>query len=252
MASRKEAVASTVEVTSGVFNEEKITLNGAVGNKTSKKPIPARLDLELEDLFAENVVAKIWNVAVNLFKKQVLSKFSVGRCNPLIGLQNNVLTHYPETVPQTGPHAGQHELREAEFWTCGFFPGSLYALLERSMKYPQYFKIPFSNRLQFSKELLELARTWAEPLHAMATRTDTHDMGFIIQPALRMDWELTGNVKSLESVLVAARSLASRYDERVNAIRSWDQAINKRYSYTDKDVDFLVIIDSMCSKYRSY
>ncbi|KAH8655999.1 glycoside hydrolase family 88 protein [Tricladium varicosporioides] len=215
---------------SSAFNEDKIMLSNEVGNESSKTYIPTRLDLELEELFAENVVAKIWSVAVNLLKNQ-----------------NNVLTHYPESVPQTGLHAGQYELREAEFWTCGFFPGSLYAILERSMKYPQYFKIPHSNRLEFSKEILELARTWAEPLYAMATRTDTHDMGFIIQPALRMDWELTGNVKSLESVLVAARSLASRYDERVNAIRSWDQAINKRYRYTDKDVDFLVIIDSMCN-----
>jgi hypothetical protein len=81
----------------------------------------------------------------------------------------------------------------------------------------------------------------------MDTRTDTHDMGFIIQPALRMDWELTGNASSLKSVVTAAHSLASRFDERVGAIRSWDQAINHRYSYTDMENDFLVIIDSMCS-----
>jgi hypothetical protein len=34
----------------------------------------------------------------------------------------------------------------------------------------------------------------------------------------------------------------------VKAIRSWDVAINYRYSYTDMKTDFLVIIDSMCSK----
>ena len=83
----------------------------------------------------------------------------------------------------------------------------------------------------------------------MASRTDTHDMGFIIQPALQMDWELTGNTRSLQAVLTAAESLASRYDEKVKAIRSWDVALNKRYNYADKDVDFLVIIDSMCSSF---
>ena len=83
----------------------------------------------------------------------------------------------------------------------------------------------------------------------MDTRTDTHDMSFIIQPALRMDWELTGNPESLKNVITAAESLASRYDERVGAIRSWDQAINYRYSFTDMEEDFLVIIDSMCSKF---
>jgi len=186
--------------------------------------------LELSELFEENIAAKLWTVALRLLNEQ-----------------NYVLAQYPETVPQTGEDVGVYHLREAAFWTCGFFPGSLYALLERSMKFPQYLNIGNLNRLQFQGELLKLARTWTEPLHAQATRTDTHDMGFIFQPALRMDWELTGNTKSLESVLIAARSLASRYDDRVKAIRSWDRAINMRYSYADKDVDFLVIIDSMCN-----
>jgi DNA-binding HxlR family transcriptional regulator len=81
----------------------------------------------------------------------------------------------------------------------------------------------------------------------MDKRTDTHDMSFIIQPALRMDWELTGNAESLKNVITAAESLATRYNERVGAIRSWDRAVNHRYSYTDMEKDFLVIIDSMCS-----
>lgn len=73
-------------------------------------------------------------------------------------------------------------------------------------------------------------------------------MGFIVQPALQKDWELTGNKESLQSVINAAYALASRYDEKVKAIRSWDVAINDRYSITDMDKNFLVIIDSMCSK----
>ena len=73
-------------------------------------------------------------------------------------------------------------------------------------------------------------------------------MGFIVQPALQKDYELTGNTESFESVVKAAYALASRYDERVKAIRSWDVAINDRYSITDMDENFLVIIDSMCSK----
>lgn len=72
-------------------------------------------------------------------------------------------------------------------------------------------------------------------------------MGFIIQPSLRLDWELTGNVESLNSIITAAQSLASRYNDSVKAIRSWDKAVNKRYSFTDMEDNFLVIIDSMCS-----
>lgn len=75
-------------------------------------------------------------------------------------------------------------------------------------------------------------------------------MGFIVQPALQKDWELTGNKESLQSVINAAYALASRYDEKVKAIRSWDVAINDRYSITDMSKNFLVIIDSMCSKFE--
>lgn len=83
----------------------------------------------------------------------------------------------------------------------------------------------------------------------MSGRTDTHDMGFIVQPALQKDYELTGNKESLDSVTRAAYALATRWDDRVKAIRSWDVAINDRYSITDMNENFLVIIDSMCSEF---
>jgi hypothetical protein len=129
-------------------------------------------------------------------------------------------------------------LTEANFWTCRFFPGSLYALLERAIKYPAALPLPTALRPAFTAQLKALCRGWAEPLHAMAKRTDTHDMSFIIQPALRMDWELTGNVRSLESVLTAATSLASRFSEEVGAIRSWDGTENARYAFNDMKKEF--------------
>jgi hypothetical protein len=151
-------------------------------------------------------------------------------------------------VPQTGPNKGRYEHREADFWTCGFFPGSIYALLERSVCFPHALQIPGQYRPQFHKHLLKLGRHWSVAINKMSNRTDTHDMGFIVQPALQKDWELTGNPESLQSVINAAYALASRYDERVKAIRSWDAAINDRYSITDMSTNFLVIIDSMCSE----
>lgn len=72
-------------------------------------------------------------------------------------------------------------------------------------------------------------------------------MGFIIQPALQKDWELTGNPDSLASVVNAAHALASRYSPTVGAIRSWDTAINHRYNLISKADNFLVIVDSMCN-----
>ena len=153
-------------------------------------------------------------------------------------------------MPQVGEGAGIYEEREADFWTCGFFPGAVYTILERAMKYPQALDIPETARPQFQEQVLKLGRHYDVAINQMSKRTDTHDMGFIVQPALQKDWELTGNPESLQSVVNAAYALASRYDDRVKAIRSWDVAINDRYSITDMNTNFLVIIDSMCSKFR--
>lgn len=82
----------------------------------------------------------------------------------------------------------------------------------------------------------------------MSARKDTYDLGFIIQPALRRDWELFSQQDSLNSLLATAESLASRYDERVGAIRSWDSFANTHHNIISMEDDFLVIIDSLCSK----
>lgn len=158
------------------------------------------------------------------------------------------MEQYPHTVPQAGSEAGKYEYREADFWTCGFFPGCIYALLERSIRHPQAIQVESHTPARLKDELLRLGSHWTVAINQMSGRTDTHDMGFIVQPALQKDYELTGNPESLASVTKAAYALASRWDDRVQAIRSWDVAINDRYSITDMEENFLVIIDSMCSK----
>jgi hypothetical protein len=126
----------------------------------------------------------------------------------------------------------------------------VYTLIERAVRYPQALDIPEHVRPHFQELVLKAGRHYGVAINQMSKRTDTHDMGFIVQPALQKDWELTGNQESLQSVINAAYALASRYDNRVRAIRSWDVAINDRYSITDMETNFLVIIDSMCSKYQ--
>jgi hypothetical protein len=81
----------------------------------------------------------------------------------------------------------------------------------------------------------------------MDTRTDTHDIGFIVMPALRLDWELFGNRQSLDSILRAARSLATRYVPSAQAIRSWDLLKKKDIEIVDQTENMIVIIDSMCN-----
>ncbi|KAL4875151.1 Six-hairpin glycosidase-like protein [Aspergillus karnatakaensis] len=197
---------------------------------------------ELPELFEENIIAKIVRTAATTLNNP--SVFSSPTGVPL---------GYPETVPQTGPNAGQYEFRDPEFWTCGFFPGSLYALLERSVKHPQ--RIPVTSGLSgagvkvqdIRAQLRSLSKSWSKSLHSMAFRTDTHDIGFIVMPALKRDWELFGSEQSLRSIVQAARSLATRYVPTARAIRSWDCLVKKEITVIDQTQNVLVIIDSLCN-----
>ncbi|KAM3520091.1 hypothetical protein NHJ13051_007086 [Beauveria bassiana] len=192
----------------------------------------------LSKLFCDKVIIKIWKTAIDHLARE------------------DPPQSFPETCPQTGPQAGHYLYRDAEFWTCGFFPGSLYCLLERSVRYPHAFLTADKSdddgaaadlRKRLRSELLAVCRRWAAPLHGMSSRRDTHDIGFIVEPALRRDFELTGDARSLDSIVHAAESLASRYSETTQAIRSWDRFVNNSNNYVDQDSEFLVIIDSMCN-----
>lgn len=194
---------------------------------------------DLYEAFAENILAKTCRVAVE----------ALHRGHALPDTQE---AFFPEYCPQAGDDAGKYILRESEFWTCGFFPGTLYALLERAIRFPQSLEFSPSrperpSMTRIRAHLSSLCRAWAEPLHKMASRTDTHDIGFIIMPALRVDWELTSNERSLASIVRAAHSLASRYIPSARAIRSWDLVRRKDMEIVDQDNNLIVIIDSMCN-----
>ena len=203
---------------------------------------PSTIRNDLREAFAENILAKPCKVAVEALRRGA----ELGEAGD---------THaaiFPEYCSQTGSDCGRYVLREPEFWTCGFFPGTLFSLLERATRFPQSFDYPSStteqpSTTQIRAHLLSLCRAWSEPLHLMADRTDTHDLGFIIMPALRLDWELTSNERSLASIVRAAHSLASRYVPAARAIRSWDLVRRTDMEIVGLDDNLLVIIDSMCN-----
>ncbi|KAL4967015.1 Six-hairpin glycosidase-like protein [Aspergillus stella-maris] len=221
------------------FSEEHSDQDGI--SQTLPKRVPEN---QLSGLFAENIVAKILRTASTSINNPSLFTNPVG-----------VPLAYPETVPQTGPATGNYEFRDPEFWTCGFFPGSIYALLERSTKYPQHVSVSATRRISTAdlhlrdlrSQLRSLGKLWSRSLHSMAFRTDTHDIGFIVMPALQRDWELFGNEQSLRSLIQAARSLSSRYIPSAGVIRSWDCLVKKEITVTDQTENALVIIDSLCN-----
>lgn len=205
---------------------------------------------ELSELFAENVVAKVLRVAAKYAK----SRSPEHNSQEGKDLDPRGPDTFPEYVPQEGDTAGLYTRREAEFWTCGFFPGTIYLLLERHLKLlkdnhqlsDQHTGDPQAVNKAYDR-LGILAKHWAEPLYIMAKRTDTHDIGFIIMPALRLDWELSKDQRSLDAIIEAGGSLASRFIASAGAIRSWDMLKKKDIEILDMEKNVIVIIDSLCN-----
>ncbi|KAJ0416853.1 Six-hairpin glycosidase-like protein [Aspergillus carlsbadensis] len=186
----------------------------------------------LSQLYCENITAKTLRVAESYLEN------------------NEPPTFYPELVPQSGPNEGQYSRRPMQFWTCGFFPGSIYLLLERAMKYPETIR-PRHSQLrtaQLHETLRALGHKWSEPLYTTAYRSDTHDLGFMIMPHMRARWELLRDDAALSTICTAATSIYSRFDARVGAIRSWDHlTFQQSVNIQDTSANFLVIIDSLCN-----
>lgn len=223
-------------------------------NKSNRDSEPAAahrvrdLKTYLPELFSENILAKALRTSTGAL---VDSSSFVGPSLVPVG--------YPETVYKHGPEAGRYEYREPDFWTCGYFPGHLWALKERLVRYPQHSLVNTDTlveghaereswlRHHLHQSLAHNCSVWTENIYGMASRTDTHDLGFIIMPALRREWELTGNPRSIDAIIQAAHSLASRYIPAAGVIRSWDLLLKKEIQVTDTTENAIIIIDSLCN-----
>ncbi|RMJ17687.1 hypothetical protein CDV36_002696 [Fusarium kuroshium] len=155
-------------------------------------------------------------------------------------LASKVLTRQdaPDLFPHfTFPGLSYYTWNDSTFWTSGFFPGIVWLLYERSLMTPL--------SVAPSKDLLLAAQKWQIEMAKEQFKTDNHDLGFMIMPSFSRDYDLTGNRASLDVVVNAARSLASRFSHTTGTIRSWAGARTKLYNIDDQDVDFVVVIDSM-------
>jgi hypothetical protein len=186
--------------------------------RSEGKAIPQAL---LNALYSESAAAKLWNVAYK----------ALGSVEPP--------TLYPE---YTDKKDFQYIYRALDFWTSGFFPGSLYLLLERQVRFSSTAN---SGVKPHPLQLQHLCQWWTVNLHQNATIKNTHDLGFMIAPWAMKAWSLHQDSQAYCSLVLAAYSLASRFDARVQSLRSWDVCYTKRYSYDDPSKDFLVIIDNM-------
>ncbi|MDT0690472.1 glycoside hydrolase family 88 protein [Salegentibacter sp. F188] len=111
------------------------------------------------------------------------------------------------------------ETSGSEWWVSGFYPGTLLYLYEETS----------------DPELLEEAERILEDLEKEQYNTSTHDLGFMMFDSFGNANILDPQERYDEILMNSAKSLATRFDEEVGAIRSWDS----------NDNSFLVIIDNM-------
>lgn len=107
-------------------------------------------------------------------------------------------------------------------WCCGFFGGELWQMYE-------YSKDAFWREQAVSN-------TW--PIEQVKNHGGSHDLGFMVYDSFGKAWELTGERSYRDVVVQAARTLTTRYDEKVGCIRSWNWGTPDRWK-------FAVIIDNM-------
>ena len=105
-------------------------------------------------------------------------------------------------------------------WISGFFPGVLWYLYEDTP----------------TEELKKYAELYTLRVMPAKDMTSTHDLGFMLYGSFGNGYRLTGNKSYMDVMKVGAESLASRYNDKVGAIKSWNS--NKKWQ-------FPVIIDNM-------
>ena len=211
---------------------------------------------KLQELYSTSVEAKIWKVASGQLFKVCLFALQI-RVQVLICFQPTPPTFIPE---YTEPGGFEYVYRDLSFWTSGFFPGSLYLLLERQRKYPHVLhslstngqslhqlQLEYITHLNFHNNQLNgnfrfACKWWTENLHQNAILEGTHDLGFMITPWAKLAWILNRDFRAFETLKTTAKTLSARFSPAVGALRSWDTCKTKAYSFQDPAKDFLMII----------
>lgn len=128
----------------------------------------------------------------------------------------------PATVMPRTFNATKGELvtSATDWWTSGFFPGTLWYLFESTGDTAM--KAEGERRLA----ILEKEKFY----------TGNHDLGFMIFNSFGNAYRITGKPEYKEVVLTAAATLSKRYRPNIQSIQSWNGATPN---------DCLVIIDNM-------
>jgi len=113
--------------------------------------------------------------------------------------------------PRTLTSAGELELVSKRDWTSGFYPGVLWQMYN----------------LTGEEQWKEKADAYTMLLESEQFNASNHDLGFKMMPSFGLGYDLTQNELYKSVLIQSARTLITRFNEKVGCIRSWDHNTDK-------------------------
>ncbi|MBN1107809.1 MAG: glycoside hydrolase family 88 protein [Bacteroidales bacterium] len=141
----------------------------------------------------EQPIDKVIDRSLNVSMEQYMKMYDVMKENP--GL-----------LPRTLDTAGQLITARPNWWTSGFFPGSLWYLYEYSK----------------DDRFKEAAAEMTSRIEKEKNNKGTHDLGFMLYCSFGNGFRLTAEKSYADIMLTGAGSLATRYRPKIGCIQSWN------------------------------
>ena len=131
-----------------------------------------------------------------------------------------VMKDKPDLLPRTLDTTGKLITAKSNWWTSGFFPGSLWYLYEYTG----------------NEKLKEEAMLFTSRVEKEKNNKGTHDLGFMINCSFGNGLRISGEQSYNDVMVTGAYSLATRFKPGIGCIQSW--GANAKWQYP-------VIIDNM-------
>lgn len=121
-------------------------------------------------------------------------------------LMLEVMKEKSDLLPRTIDTTGALVTSRSNWWTSGFFPGSLWYLYEYT----------------HDEKFRDAAKLMTARIEKEKNNTGTHDLGFMLYCSFGNGLRLTGEESYNDVMLTGARSLSTRYRPNIGCIQSWN------------------------------
>jgi unsaturated chondroitin disaccharide hydrolase len=121
-------------------------------------------------------------------------------------LMADVMKDKPDLLPRTLDTTGKLVTAKSNWWTSGFFPGSLWYLY-------QYSK---------DEKIRDYAALMTARIEKQKNNKGTHDLGFMLYCSFGNGFRLTNDTSYASVMITGAKSLSTRFRPKNGCIQSWN------------------------------